>query len=65
MIGQWKGKVGLDFGERERGRRRERQEDRGDREERGRQRKRRWTEAREEPLGLEKSQVANDLIAQE
>ena len=53
MIGQWKGKAGLEVIERERGRetRRLRQE-----------RKRRWEENGAEPYGLEEPQVARNLI---
>jgi hypothetical protein len=62
VIGQWKGKVGLEVLKMERGLRGGRLEDGGDR---GRWRKRRWKEDGPEPCSLEKLLVARDLIAGE
>lgn len=57
MIGQRKGKVGLEVVEWEESKERGRPVDRG------KWRKRRWKEDKTEPCGLEKPQVARDLIA--
>ena len=55
MIGQWKGKVGLEV--------LESGVKRGKRERQRRQRKRRWKEDGAEPHGLEEPQVTRDFIA--